>query len=99
MLAPEIFPKASAKVRQFRELTKFFQGFFQKICNFFTPHAAEVLRWRGAGSTDYTGRVQKNKENYNLNPKKARARHLFWLTTTTSSSKMELFITRVAPAK
>ena len=35
----------------------------------------------------------------NLSPKKARAYHLFWLTTTTSSSKTELFITRVAPAK
>ena len=30
---------------------------------------------------------------------KARARHLFWFTTTTSSSKTELFITSVAPAK
>ena len=36
---------------------------------------------------------------YSLKPKKARARHLFWLTTTASSSKTELFMTSVAPAK
>jgi len=37
--------------------------------------------------------------NFKRSPKKARARHLFWLTTTTLSSKTESFITNVAQKK
>jgi hypothetical protein len=41
-LPPDFFPKASAKVRQFRELTKFFRGFFHEKRNFFSAPPAEV---------------------------------------------------------
>ncbi|MBO4451399.1 MAG: hypothetical protein J5770_03170, partial [Bacteroidaceae bacterium] len=56
---PENFPKASAKVRQFRKLTKFFRGFFQKKRNFFPAHAAEAPGRRGTESTDCINGVQK----------------------------------------
>ena len=36
---------------------------------------------------------------YNLIPKEARARHLFWLTVTLSSLKTELLTTAVRLAK
>ena len=36
---------------------------------------------------------------YSLIPRKARARHLFWLIVTAESSKTELFIVSVIPAK
>jgi len=59
MPPPENFPKASAKVRQFRELAKYFSNFFQQSMHFFCSPAAECAETGGTGSTTGRNNVQK----------------------------------------
>ena len=62
-LPPDFFPKASAKVRQFRELTKFFRGFFHEKRNFFFAPPAEVPARRVAESTKTAELCKREQEN------------------------------------
>ena len=60
--APEFFPKASAKVRQFRELTKFFRGFFHEKRNFFSLPPAQVPVRQVAESTKTAELCKRTKK-------------------------------------
>ena len=65
--APGFFPKASAKVRQFRELTKFFRGFFHEKRNFFFAPPTEVPARQVAESTK-TAELCKREQKNNVTP-------------------------------
>ena len=60
--APGFFPKASAKVRQFRELTKYFPGFFSRKYNFFSPTPAQAPVRQVAESTKSAELCKREQE-------------------------------------